>query len=453
MQHGLAGVCLASKDMFTMKSSILKGAPGKLAMLIPAKTEVDDPTSVIMVWVKLGEITKQLSCKLVQLGSTPVTYNPPAARGKAPVVTPMGTVVLEIPRRVWTQETDWKRAVTEACATFTAFVRPALKETEWSDYKISRCAPKVVDGRTTAMEAFARVPLTCIPAILSKSGLTESHVFARLWVDKSDADAPPQYRNLWMDTSTLSDAITKYQALPSAKVLGLAWNHKAFGVRVRTTDAPEIAPLVNGKPYVTGDRYEITGIPRDWRAEDLFQALSTTDCPWPRITEAAVIRRTPRHGAFTWVVKAPEPPSSVIVFLDEFVLSIKRYEAQRSPIPAKKTFPMPSASTWPTPNDSDMKPETEAKEGAEEVPTHTPGAPPEEKRRSRSPRSRDSRHAARPATEHVPPPPAPASSSVPASDTDRKIAELQKQISDLAAQFAQLSAALLSRSAPADNAM
>ena len=392
MQHGLESVCLASKDTYLTKRTVLNGAPGKVAMLVAPTVETDRDCALIMVWVRIGDTTRQVARKFVQLGTTPVMYNPPAARGKAPVVTPMATLVLELPKRVFPQEKEWKQAVTDACATFTTFVQKEAAGTEWADFKIHRCHPRVNNGHTTAIEAFARVPLSLFPALLKQSGVNDRRVFARPFLDKTATPtSDPQYRNLWLHAASLPEAIKKYETLPTAKTFGMAWNAKDFAVRVSATDAAELAPLATGRPYVDGDRYEIIGVPRDWQANALFAALSATDCPWPRIQDAMLISRKPHHGAFTWVIKAHDPPPAVIVFLDEYVLSIKKFEPRAAPIRPRKEVPMPTASAWTTPPaesepTAPLRPAPEAN-AQRPNPRQPLGEQPEDGReRSRSPR-------------------------------------------------------------------
>ena len=184
-----------------------------------------------------------------------------------------------------------------------------------------------------------------MPQLLKKSGTTDTNVFVRPFVDVREKTVS-EYTNLWLHATSLDEAKKKCAALPRDKTYGLAWSQKDFAVRVRNIDAAEIAPIATGRQFVMGDKYEIHGVPRDWQPGDFFEALNMTDTPWPRIREAQVINQRPMHGAYRWLIKAPEPPPTSIIFLDEYVLSIKKYEA-RTPEPKQhKLPPKPTLSAW-----------------------------------------------------------------------------------------------------------
>lgn len=149
--------------------------------------------------------------------------------------------------------------------------------------------------------------------------------FAERTTEATQGDKePPLYTNLWMRTSNLQEARTKYDALPKQHTFGLAWSQKDYAVRVSASAAEELAPLVTGRAYTNGDKYEIHGVPRDWQPAELFEAMATTDNPWPRICEAQLLSKRPAQGAFRWRIKAPMQPTTTVTFLDEYVLTIKK---------------------------------------------------------------------------------------------------------------------------------
>ena len=92
MYFGQAGVCVATKDTYETMVGILNGTPTKAAMLVPAHLEVE--ATIIAAWVQIDGELRQTTRKLVQLGNTPVLYNPPAARGQAPTTQQISTIVI-----------------------------------------------------------------------------------------------------------------------------------------------------------------------------------------------------------------------------------------------------------------------------------------------------------------------------------------------------------------------
>ena len=110
MHFGQPGVCVANTDTYENMVGVLNGTPTKTAMLVPAALEVEDKINV--AWVKIDGELRQTTRKLRQLGNTAVVYNPPAARGQAPVTQQMSTIVIELEKRVFADDKDWKLAVT-----------------------------------------------------------------------------------------------------------------------------------------------------------------------------------------------------------------------------------------------------------------------------------------------------------------------------------------------------
>ena len=348
MQHGQDGVCIATKFTFTAKYDVLRGANGRAAMLVPIAVDTDTECPVVVVWAKQGAETKQHTFKLVQVGSQPVEYSPPAARGIAPTVTPMTTLVLELPRRVFKEEKDWKQAVLGAEKACTTLLRNELQNTQWNDTKVARCMPRHNDGQTTSLQAFVRIPTPFAALLLRKSGTNDANIFVRPFVDKTQP-TETEYTNLWLDTPNLEAARIKYHALPRGKTYGMVWSAKDYAVRVLTEDAPELAPIATGRSFILGERYEIHGVPRDWQPNELFDALASTDNPWPKIQDAHVLNKKPSQGAYRWLIKAPEAPPTPVIFLDDYVLSVKKFELRPTEKNVKVRPKPPTLSAWMRP--------------------------------------------------------------------------------------------------------
>ena len=168
----------------------------------------------------------------------------------------------------------------------------------------------------------------------------------------------------------LQQAKQKYLALPQNKVQGLGWSPKGFAVRVLETDAAEIAPLATDMPYTAGNRYDITGVPRDWSPVELFASLAATDTPWPDIANAKLLFRKGRGDYQKWVIKAPQPQTAVVVFLDQYALAIKKEEPVQRVAPKTHVMQAPTARTWAQALGEQMEVEE-----APEVPPPGPGPP------------------------------------------------------------------------------
>ena len=99
MKHGVEGVCPANEANLKTMYEILRGTPSNPAILVPMHAEIGLDHQIIIVWVKIGDDTKQATRKLVQAGTAPVQYNPPASKGSAIKTEHMTSIVLEIVRK------------------------------------------------------------------------------------------------------------------------------------------------------------------------------------------------------------------------------------------------------------------------------------------------------------------------------------------------------------------
>ena len=99
---------MVSHDSFQSMYDILKFGEGTSALLAPTHFDDEGEYQQIIVWARKGD-EFQMTRKLIQCGSQPVMYSPPAAKGKAPIVEEMCTLVLEIPKKVFGKDEDWKK--------------------------------------------------------------------------------------------------------------------------------------------------------------------------------------------------------------------------------------------------------------------------------------------------------------------------------------------------------
>ena len=352
LEHGKDGVALVSKAAYIAKHPVLAGTNSATAMLVNPHVETHKQADgsdwpVITVWVqKNGQILQQTK-RLVQCGTCKVACNPPTAKGQAPKTQAMCTVVLEVVRSAFASESDWQRAATNATCAMQQYLSEHVAQTEWSDHKLKKSIPITRDGKTTAIAAYVRLPTELAQPLIKHSGTQASMVFARYYTSKECMDKTPKLINLWLKVETLQQAKQKYMALPQSKVQGLAWSPKGFAVRVLEEHASEIAPLATDMPYTAGEKYEIAGVPRDWTPAELFASLAATDTPWPEIERARLLFRKGRGAHQRWIIKAPCPPTAIIVFLDEFALAIQKAEDPTPQVQARNShIPAPTAGTW-----------------------------------------------------------------------------------------------------------
>ncbi|CAE7806196.1 unnamed protein product [Symbiodinium sp. CCMP2456] len=351
LEYGKDGIALVSKSAYLTKSPVLANPPFATAMLVHPQVEASKQADgsewpVITVWVtRDGQILQQTR-RLVQCGTRKVACNPPVAKGQAPKTQAMCTIVLEVVRSAFANEQDWQRAATNASCAMQQYLTEHVSNTEWSDHKIKKCIPLTREGKTNAIAAYVRLPTSLAVPLIKHSGTQASMVFARYYTSKDCTDKTPKLVNLWLKVEVLQQAKQKYLALPQNKVQGLAWSPKGFAVRVLEEDAAAIAPLATDMPYTAGDRYEIAGVPRDWSPVELFTSLATTDTPWPDIANAKLLFRKGRGDYQKWVIKAPQPPTAVVVFLDQYALAIKKEEPTPCAMPKPHGMQAPTAGTW-----------------------------------------------------------------------------------------------------------
>jgi hypothetical protein len=246
------GVALASKATYLAKKPILEGSAKRIAMLIPPSvdTEVDAP--LVTIFANIDNETKQFTRKFIQLGSVPVQYTPPTTRGPALHIETMRTVVLVIVRNSC-DDKQWKDHAAKCDELFLAFAKPLLAGTRWVDARPTRARPTIYEGKTTSMQAFMRVPEGKVDAFWKKSGMGDDMVFTRVFTERG-SETPRIHTNIWIDKCTLEEARKKVRALPEKDAYGLIANHRGLAARVLETDAPRLAPLLNGRSYSTGDR-------------------------------------------------------------------------------------------------------------------------------------------------------------------------------------------------------
>ena len=252
LEHGKDGVALVSRAALQAKASVLAGSPSATAMLLNPNIEVpqqDDGSAwpLITVWVQKGGQVVQHTKRLVQCGTRKVAYCPTVAKGRAPTTQPMCTVVLEMVRSAFSTDQAWQKAATNASGAFQQYLSDYVKETEWADHKIKKCAPITRDNRTHAIAAYVRLPITLAKPLVDNSGIKASTVFARYFVSKECADPTPKLVNLWLRLSDFQQVKQKYLALPQDKVCGLAWSPTDFAVRVELCNAAAIAPMVTDR--------------------------------------------------------------------------------------------------------------------------------------------------------------------------------------------------------------
>ena len=136
MHFDQPGVCVATKDTYENMVGILSGTPTKTAMLVPATLEVE--ATIIVAWVKIDGELRQTTRQLVHLGNTAVVYNPTAARGLGPATQQMSTIVIELPRRVFDDDKDWKLALTNCNENMNKMIKEQLTATQWNDLRIGK---------------------------------------------------------------------------------------------------------------------------------------------------------------------------------------------------------------------------------------------------------------------------------------------------------------------------
>ena len=336
------GVALASKATYLAKKSILEGSPNRIAMLLPPTTETEVEAPLVTVFAKINNETKQTTRKFVQLGSEPVKYEPPTSRGPTLRIESMRTIVLEIIKGTF-DEKQWKEQAINADSTFLQYIKPILEGTRWANARPSRCRPSIYDGKTTSMQSFVRIPDACVSACLKRSGMGDDRVYARVFTERGPEE-PRAHVNIWLNDRNLEEARMAVQALPDTDFFGLYANHRGFAARILEADAPQYAPLLNGRPYASGDKYVIQGVPRDCAWESLFEAITAMDNPWENFDQARLVYR--KAGA--WTVQVKSPPPSPIIFLGDLVLSAAKSESNRSTA-RKPTRPTPTATAWNAP--------------------------------------------------------------------------------------------------------
>ena len=295
------GVALASKATYIAKKFILQGSPNRIAMLLPPTTGTEVEAPLVTVFAKVNNETKQTTRKFVQLGSELVNYEPPASRGPTLRIEPMRTVVLEIIKGTF-DEKQWKEQAMNADSAFLQYIKPILEGTRWANARPSRCRPSIYDGKTTSMQSFVRIPDACVSACLKRSGMGDDRVYARVFTERGPEE-PRAHANIWLNDRSLEEARMAVQALPDTDFFGLYANHRGFAARILEADAPQYAPLLNGRPYASGDKYVIQGVPRDCAWESLIEAITAMDNPWENFEQAHLVYR--QAGAWTVQVKSP----------------------------------------------------------------------------------------------------------------------------------------------------
>jgi hypothetical protein len=213
-----------------------------------------------------------------------------------------------------------------------------------------KVSTKVVGNTTVAMQSIYRIPAEELHAVLRMPGMTDDRVFIRPFLTADVAkDSEHNHKvdtvNLWLGTSKWTEAKQKCDAMPADHALGLSWEAKGFGVRVMREFAAAAAPLLTGRDWMEGEKYEIAGIPRDsWHDEDLFKALNEMDVPWTNILQAKVLFKKMQGGCERWTIKASHPPPAVQILLDNVVLRAKKAEPRRTPV--KQPLPKPVPAPW-----------------------------------------------------------------------------------------------------------
>ena len=142
----------------------------------------------------------QVTRKLIQAGSSPVQYIPPASRGAAIRTKQMTSIVLEIVKDTFDSVKDWKVAVAKAAATFQTYLQDKLVGTQWEHIKVWKARAKARDGKTISMMTIARIPAEKTEDMLKPSGNGVSKVFAREFIDPT-LPRDHKFTNLWLQTN------------------------------------------------------------------------------------------------------------------------------------------------------------------------------------------------------------------------------------------------------------
>ena len=240
-------------------------------------------------------------------------------------------------------------------------VQTSLANTAWSDTLVPMTKMKIDDGKTTAVQAFVRVPRTKADQMLKLSGMNEDFIFLREFVDKQVQQQTHKFTNLWLQKVKFKEAKIKCAVIDNSKSFGLIWNKTGYGIRVKQEDASSLAPILTGRSYVVGDRYWLSGIPRDCSPESLFKALSEADQAWDQIMTAHRITQKWFHGSMHWLVKSAVPPPTNLYFLDELVITVEKEQEKAKPEAVKKM--VVTASAW---NRAAVCPSKEMQQEAEE---------------------------------------------------------------------------------------
>ena len=342
------GVCIASKKTFEAKKDILQGRPGQRAMLVPIDTVVGDGSTaqVLCVSVVHNEVPKQVTRKLVQLGTEPVRYIKPATKGEALKIQAMKTMVLEINRFVCGED-KWKATAVRSEAILRRFTEELLKGTKWTDVRPSRVRTRMKNDKVTALQSFVRIPADYEDAFLKASGMKGDPVFVRSYVDRRvDGDTKDgehkKLATLWLNDVPLDEARKKVQALPENEAFGLAANERGIAARVLEGSAANLATVLGTKQFSRGDKYTVQGVPRDCTWEELANGFANADDPWLEIQSG---RKVFQRGG-TWTVQAPQPPPVEIYFLGELCLIVTKVVELAAR--ARVERPKPRASDWQT---------------------------------------------------------------------------------------------------------
>ena len=273
--------------------------------------------------LKPGDTFKQVHRKVIQLGKGTVAYSPPSAKGAAPKVEAVTSVVLELPRMAWKDDSKWKAAVMDAQGAFQGMVTKAVEGTDFAGTKVTKVGPVTDKEKTTCIRGFARVPVAVLPELLGHSGMNEQRIFIRQFVPRNPTEQEQKDNfklvNLWM-TGEYITVKQEAEAVDPGKRFGLAWNSKGYAVKTKESEADELAPILTGKTFSKGEKYEISGADRDWPAELLFEAFSIeAEAPW----EGAMSNKLLFKKGGRWVIRAATPPPRTLNFLDDYVISIR----------------------------------------------------------------------------------------------------------------------------------
>ena len=143
------------------------------------------------------------------------------------------------------------------------------------------------------------------------------------------------------------EAKIKCAVIDNSKAFGLIWNKTGYGIRVKQEDASSLASILTGRSYVVGDKYWLSGIPRDCSPDSLFNALSEADPAWDQIMPAHKITQKWFHGSMHWLVKSATPPPTNLYFLDDLVITVEKEQIKAQPETKKQS--VVTSSAWMRP--------------------------------------------------------------------------------------------------------